>query len=142
VRASADRKFEPVTAGGVRTYTKASTQANAMLALARFGRRGGFHDLVAVGPDRAIREGPVLAEAPYPDVLVARAVSDGAALDLVVRPGGAAGRFPLVVANLRPGARYLVTGATEPTIAADDSGTVRLEVDLDDRREVRLAPQG
>ncbi len=141
VQASADRKFEPVTTDGVRTYTKASTQANAMLALARFGRRGGFHDLVAVGPDDAIREGPVLAEAPYPDVLVARAVSDGAALDLVLRPGSARGRFPLVVANLRPHSRYAVSGATEASLVADESGRARLEVDLDDRRELRLAPQ-
>lgn len=141
VKESADRRFAPVIADGVRSYSKASTQANAMLAVGRFGRRGGFRDLVLRGPDAGTREGPVLTEAPYPDVLVARAVSDGAALDLVLRPGSGSGRFPLVVGRLRPETAYDVSGATAPTLVADSAGTARLDVDLDDRREVRLAPR-
>ncbi len=102
LKASADAKFEPTVEGGARRYAKASTQANAMLLLGRFGSRDGFRDLIVGGP-LASPDGPVLAEAPYPDVLVARATNDGGALDLVLRPGRAGGRFDLAVERLHPG---------------------------------------
>jgi len=140
IMASADEKFAPVVENGVRRYTKASTQANAMLAFGRFNRERGFADLVARGPSSATSTGPVLAEAPYPDVLVARATTDGAALDLVLRPGAGGGRQQLIAGRLRPGARYSVSGAVEPDIVAGEDGRASLTVDLDGRREVRVTP--
>ena len=50
LKASADAKFEPTVEGGARRYTKASTQANAMLLLGRFGSRDGFRDLIVGRP--------------------------------------------------------------------------------------------
>jgi hypothetical protein len=140
LQGSVDARFEPVVADGTRRYAKASTQANAMLLIGRCSRRNGFRDLVVTGPDPSGMAGPVLAAAPYPDVLVARAVSDGRALDLVLRPGGTGGRASLVVERLAPQATYRLAGCVADQVTADASGSARVDVDLSDRLEVRIAP--
>lgn len=140
LQASVDARFEPVVTDGTRRYAKASTQANAMLLLGRCSRRNGFHDLVVRGPDPGVLTGPVLAAAPYPDVLVARAVTDGRVLDLVLRPGGAGGRSSLVVERLVSHRAYRLTGCVTDEVEADANGSAHIEVDLDDRLEVRIAP--
>jgi len=86
------------------------------------------------------KTGPVLAQAAYPDVLVARAVTDGTALDLTLRPGNGGGRTVLGVERLVPRQGYFVTGAVDDTVTADDDGAALVTVDLDDRREVFLRP--
>jgi len=96
---------------------------------------------VAHGVPDAWRSGPVLAECAYPDVLVARAVTDGQALDLVLLPGAGAVRTPLAIERLVPGRTYAVTGATTGEVTADASGRAVVEVDLGARLEVRLAPR-
>ena len=68
-----DEKFEPTVNEGARRYAKASTQSNGTLAMARFGRQNGLHDMISHGVSRETLEGPVLSEAAYPEVLVARA---------------------------------------------------------------------
>ncbi len=141
LQAAVDERFEPQVVEGARRYAKASTQANAMLLLGRFSRAGGYRDLVTTRPASAIA-GPVLAEAPYPDVLVAKATNDGAALDLVLRSGGSGGRSVLALERLRPGARYPVAGAVADSLQADADGRARFEVDVADRVEVRVAPAG
>lgn len=141
LQAAVDERFEPTIVDGARRYAKASTQANAMLLLGRFSRAGGFRDLVNGRPGATgAGDGPVLAEAPYPDVLVAKATHDGAALDLVLRPGGAGGRCDLVLERLRPGASYAVRGAVDDALVADADGRARLAVDLDERIEVSVSP--
>ena len=50
---------------------------------ARAGRPNAMEDLVAVGIPERWRNGPLLDEVEYPQVLVARAVSDGRAIDAV-----------------------------------------------------------
>ena len=66
-----------------------SVMANLYANLGRFGRHSAVRDLLVFGAPEAWRQGPVLAEADYPDVLVARAVTDGSGLDLVLRPATA-----------------------------------------------------
>jgi hypothetical protein len=140
LQASVDERFAPTVVDGARRYAKASTQANAMLLLGRFSRADGFRDLVNGRAGASSDAGPVLAEAPYPDVLVAKATSDGSALDLVLRPGGPGGRHLLVLGRLRPGARYTVRGAVRDSLTGDGDGAARLEVDLGDRLEVAVTP--
>jgi hypothetical protein len=82
-----------------------------------------------------------LAEADYPDVLVARAVSDGHRLDLVLRPGSGAVRARLGLAGLVPDRTYDLRGAIEPTVVASSSGTAKFHVDLGDRLEVAAIPR-
>ncbi len=74
------------------------------------GRIGAFQDWVKMstqGPPPNVRNGPILEEASFPEVLVAKAYSqDGASLDLVLYPGKDAGVFRLGFKNLRPGEQY------------------------------------
>lgn len=129
---------EPVEANGALRHRGASVWTNCYAALGRFGRYSALRDLLAFGAPEQWRTGPVLAQAGYPDVLVARAVTDGHALDLVLRPGGGPVRTTLAIERLVPGREYAVTGAAESTVTADASGRALLTVDLGDRHEVRV----
>ena len=84
------------------------------------------------------RTGPVLEDAAYPDVLVAKAVTDGTALDLVLVPGDGAVRTTIVLGRLRTGTTYRVS--TGGTVTAGPDGRAMLEVDLADRLTLRIYP--
>lgn len=133
----ADRPVE--VQRGAERVAGASGLANSYLNLGRFGRPSGLRDLVAFGPPPSWRTGPVLEDAAYPDVLVAKAVTDGEALDLVLVPGDGAVRTTLALAQLRPAAAYLVSDGRR--LVADDDGRARLEVDLGSRMSLRIHPQ-
>jgi len=123
---------------GARRYADASPLVNLYGILGRFGRRSGLRDLMTAGAPQDWRTGPQLAEAAYPDVLVARAVTDGHALDLVLRPGGGPVRTTLAVQRLIPHRAYSVMGATTETVTADAHGRALVEVELTGRQEVRV----
>lgn len=123
---------------GVRRMKDASGLANLYATLGRFLRQDGLRDLVAHGVPHAWHTGPVLAECAYPEVLVAKAVTDGHALDLILLPGRGSVRTTLGVERLVPGRTYTVDGGLEPTVTADADGRAIVGVDLDGRREVRL----
>ena len=142
LEADVERQFEPITEAGVRRYAEASVMGNSAFLLAKASLPGSHFDRVNRGVSDAIASGPVLADARYPDVLVARAVSDGSALELVLRPGSGAGRQSLTVERLRPGASYALRGAVEDEAVASADGFASFAVDLYDRREVTLAPVG
>jgi hypothetical protein len=125
---------------GARWFRESSNFANGYWTFALLGRKQGFFDLVRTGCPPAWRQGPVLAGADYPDVLVARAVTDGTALDLVLRPGRGGGRRALRIEQLAPGRDYALTGAVAGNATAGADGVAVVEVDLDDRRAVRVAP--
>ena len=138
----AEAMLEPVTEHGVRRYAKASTLSNAALFGAQIGNPGTHRHRVVDGMPAAWRDGPVLDGCAYPQVLVARAVSDGADLQLVLHPGSPdAGRQPLALAQLVPGRAYRVSGAVEETIVAKKNGTATVHVDLHGRTELRLTPE-
>ncbi|WP_224387691.1 hypothetical protein [Pseudonocardia sp. ICBG1293] len=126
---------------GARRYADASPMVNFCAVLGRFGRRHALRDLLGHGGvPQGWRTGPRLADVAYPDVLVARAVTDGRALDLVLRPGAGPVRTVLAVDRLVPGAVHRVTGARTDEVVADGDGRALVEVDLGDRLEVRLYP--
>ncbi|MGQ0843508.1 MAG: linalool dehydratase/isomerase domain-containing protein [Sporichthyaceae bacterium] len=127
-----------IDADGARRYKGASVWTNSYATLGRFGRHSGLRDLLAFGVPGEWRSGPVLAEAGYPDVLVAKAVTDGRALDLVLRPGNGPVRTRLAVERLVPYRTYTVVGALTSTVNADAVGRAEFEVDLGDRLEVRV----
>ena len=126
--------------GGVRRYVGGSNDANAYAVLGQLMRTGDFRRSFAQGPSAETLRGPVLEDAAYPQVLVARAVSDGEGLDLVVYPGRDDGPQTIGLARLRPGADYTVSGATTDRIVASATGTADLTVMLRGRTAVRLAP--
>jgi hypothetical protein len=133
-----DVKFTPESKDGALRYN-GSVIANGMALLGRFGRSGGFRDMLDRGLPGAWREGPILAEAPYPAALVAKAVTDGTALDLVLQPGNGASRVTLGIARLAPGGRYTIDGGTD--LVAGSDGRADVQIDLAGRTEVRIAPR-
>ncbi|MBX7435118.1 hypothetical protein JDV09_23900 [Mycobacterium sp. Y57] len=135
-----DSDLEQERARGARRYRGVSNLVNAMYALARFSRTNGVADLIAGRIPEQWRTGPVLAEAAYPDVLVARALTDGSDLDLVLYPGTGPHRARLGIARLQPNRTHRVGGAVEPTVTADERGLGYVDVDLDARTAVSLAP--
>lgn len=90
-------------------------------------------------PASALRE-PLLADARYPDVLVARAFSRGDNLELVLYPGGAPGVRRLGLERLKPGRADRVRGAGERRLVADANRTARLDVPLSGRTALEIAP--
>jgi hypothetical protein len=136
-----EQHAETSSATGARRYAGASVFANLYANLGRFGRHSAVRDLLVFGAPEAWRRGPVLAEADYPDVLVARAVTDGSGLDLVLRPGQGPLRARLGLDGLVPDRTYDVRGAVEPTIVASATGTARFHVDLAGRHEVVVTPR-
>ena len=141
IERSLDERHPIARQAGARQYAGISTLANASFALARFTRPGGLRDLVLGAVPGAWRTGPLLAEAAYPDVLVARAETDGAALDLILRAGDGARRTTLALERLAPGRRYGVDGAVADELTAGPDGRALLDVDLDGRLEVRVRPR-
>jgi len=128
--------------GGILRYAKASNLSNAFAVRGRIARRDDFRNAVTQGPPAAVFKGPILAEAKYPDVLVARARSQGDDLDLVLYPGAQPGPQKVRFERLRPGGTYALTGASENAVRADENGAASIEVDLRGRTAVRVARQG
>ena len=127
--------------GGVRRYGVGSNLANALALQGALARTGDFRATVVDGPPKSVFTGPQLAEVRYPDVLVARAFSDGSALELVLYPGVSDTRQTLRIERLRPGERYAVEGATSSELVADQNGTASIEVNLSGRTPVTIAPR-
>ena len=125
---------------GVRRYMGGSNDANSYAVLGQLLRTGDFARSFAAGPSAGSLRGPVLDRASYPEVLVARAISDGTALDLVLHPGRGDGPQTVGLARLTPGARYAITGAAVSEIVASPEGTAEAVVVLRGRTEVRLSP--
>lgn len=126
--------------GGVLSYPGCSTWSHTFMLNMRIGRVNGLRDLVNEERPAAWRDGPYIEEAPYPGVLPARAVSDSAALEAVLYPGTGRGPVTIVLGGLRPGAGYHCEGALAETAAADAGGRLRVVVELDGRRELRVLP--
>ena len=95
--------------------------------------------MVNQGLPEAWAKGPVLAEAQYPQVIVARAVSDGAALNLVLYPGAEPGIAALGLGRLVPGRSYRSVQSGVQFKAGPD-GRHNLAVKLDGRTEVDIVP--
>jgi hypothetical protein len=124
---------------GVYRVPGGSNISNADVVSGKLIRTGDFRRSFVEGPPECVFEGPVLAEAIYPDVLVARAFSDGANLDLVLYPGqqnDGNNTHTIGFGRLKPGRSYVVTGA-EPIRAGND-GTASLEVTLSGRTPITL----
>jgi hypothetical protein len=132
-----DKDFGRVERDGAVGYAKASNVNNATIATGRIVRREDIRNMVLYGPPAATQAGPLLAEVPYPDVLVAKAFSpDGKRLDLVLQAAG--GSHTLRLERLVAGQLYTVTGG-EP-FTADARGCASMECWIDGRVSVSIAP--
>ena len=126
--------------GGVLRYSKGSNLSNAMAMRARIHRRDDFRRTIAEGPPSASLCGPLLTDAKYPDVLVARAFSNGDDLDLVLYPGSQNARQDIRLERLRPGTNYVMRNGSEHAFSADNNGAVSLSVELHGRTPIHIVP--
>ncbi len=139
-RESLDQECGRIMTGGVLRYANGSNLANVMAVRARIHRRDDFRNAVIKGPSEEALRGPVLADARYPDVLVARARSSGDDLDLVLYPGTDQVSQSLRIERLNPGRRYLVRNGREENVTADNAGAVSILVDLHGRTRIQILP--
>jgi hypothetical protein len=118
-------------------YAKMSCLANATIATDRMLEVDSWRTAVNVPTDPRILSGPTLADAGFPDVLVAAARSDGADLTCVLS-AATPGEYVLRFERLRPGARYRLSTGTE--VLADPTGVASAPVSIGARTEIRLIP--
>jgi hypothetical protein len=137
---SMDQDCGRTAANGVLSYTKGSCLANVWGVEGRLMRTGDFRNSFTKGPPASALAGPMLEQAKYPDVLVAKAFSDGTNLELVMYPGIADGPQDIGIERLRPGQQYALSGNAAEHIVADASGRVRIKVHLSGRTRVFLEP--
>ncbi len=142
VAADFERLYSVQRCNGARVFDKVSGWGNASYALARFTRPNALRDLVLGNVPDAWKQGPLLDQVAYPDVLVAKAVTDGEGLELVLYPGAGATHTRLALAQLKPGARYHSSGTLQEAFQADEAGRARVEVRLTGRTEVVVRPIG
>jgi hypothetical protein len=126
--------------GGVLRYSKGSNLSNAMAMRARIHRRDDFRRTIAEGPPEASLRGPILTDAKYPDVRVARAFSNSDDLELVLYPGAKPGPQEIRIERLRPGAKYAMRHGSEHAFTADHNGTASLSVELHGRTPIHIVP--
>jgi hypothetical protein len=84
--------------------------------------------------------GPHLAEADYPEILVAAARRNGETLRLVLHPGGASAIRPIAISGLKPGRHYRTGLADQSFARADGTGRAVVAVPLHGRTELRIVP--
>ena len=126
---------------GVLCYTKASNLANVWSVEGKLMGKGDFRASFVEGPPPSVATGPVLADASYPEVLVARAFSGGDDLDLVLVPGAGDGPQTITLGRLRPGGRYELRGPRETVpFEAGADGTASHRIDLRGRTALRVVP--
>ncbi|HEX7760040.1 MAG TPA: hypothetical protein VF459_11080 [Caulobacteraceae bacterium] len=139
-RGSLDRFGGRAEDGGVLRFEHMSNLSNVSAAFGRFRRRGDFRTAVTEGPPASVFTGPLLSEAAYPEVLVAKAFSTGEDLDLVLYNGAAPGPQTIGLERLRPGRAYRTIGDVTAEFRADGEGRASLAPRLDGRTRFRIIP--
>jgi hypothetical protein len=117
-----------------------SNSARALISQALIAGRDDWRNAIVAGPAETSKSGPLLEAVPYPEVLVAKAVSSGSDLELVLYPGRECDSVGIDISRLIPGQCYQITGSTVSEAVADAEGKARLQVQLRGRTEVRIHP--
>lgn len=135
ILAALDEYCPSVLQTDVRHRPRSSLWAHGAEIMARTGRKNGFADLIAGKHNIA---GISIAEAPYPDVLVAQARAGTNWLHAVFYPGGSVTRAPIKIAGLVPLKTYRVLQRGDAKIVADQQGCVMLNLQMSGRTELRI----
>ena len=135
-----EEHLQAVVSGGVMHYPKEGLPVHAKLIMGRVATTNSQYDLVNQGSDERWLNGPLLTDATYPKVQVAKAVSDGTNLELVLYPENEPDTQEIELSQLEPDKQYRVTGSArnEQSVFADAQGKARLSVDLDGRTALRF----
>ena len=106
------------------------------------GRKGGWLDMITKGLPEAWVTGPQVELVPYPAVMVTRAVTDGSALDVVLRPANGGGRHPVELSQPRPAPRTGSRAGPPRRLSPTRGARATVAVDLGGRHEPRVVPVG
>jgi len=135
----AEEYMDRVDDKNVIAYKNASVIGNAQLAYARYAQKNDWYNMIHNGPGDTAFTGPLLTECRYPNVLVARAMSEGDDLDLVLYNGLETGTETIGIERLKPEQEYMVEG-TDIHFASDSSGKANLNIHLDGRTKCHIVP--
>jgi hypothetical protein len=120
-------------------YQYASVNAMASLATARWSRKDDWYDTILKGPSATAFTGSVLEECSYPEVLVAKAISHGEDLALVLYNGTDRKQQKLNLGRLRKNGGYRIEEIGQ-RFSADGEGAAELLVNLDGRTPLTIVP--
>jgi hypothetical protein len=128
---------------GTTSYPRAATVTHALMAMGRLLRRGDLRTLHRDGPPGSCMRGPLLENASYPQVLVAKAWSHrGSDLELVLEPGTGEPVQRLGLSRLQPCATYVVRSSDgERSVDADAQGRATIELALRGRTRLVIEPR-
>ena len=131
-----------VVSDGVMHYPGETVWVHAQMIMGRVATTNCQYDLANKGSDERWLNGPLLTDATYPKVQVAKAVSDGAHLELVLYPENEPDTQEIELSQLEANRQYRVTGNSpnEQVLSADTQGKARLSVHLDGRTALRIEP--
>ncbi|MDR3210023.1 MAG: hypothetical protein LBT36_05320 [Oscillospiraceae bacterium] len=107
------------------------------LAFGRLLKKGYWEDVILRGMPETSKTGPLLADCAFPDVIPAKAASNGDDLDLVLYNGGEPGDQELKLSRLTPNTKYTVNGGM--AFDSDAAGAAAITVNLDGRTPVYIA---
>ena len=140
---AASRSMERACSTGERFPHKplqAGVQTIAMMLFTRWGRPLSLGALNLRGYEAPL--GPILANAPWPEVIVTKARSDdGESLSLVIEPFRGSGSFRFALQALRPRQAYRVAGTgLDTNLTADAQGCAEFDLVVEARVELTVAP--
>ncbi|RXR30850.1 hypothetical protein [Sphingobium fluviale] len=122
---------------GVVHRENTSLWAHALELVARCNRADGLRELTT---RRCEPGGPYLSSAPYPDVVVARAVQRDRGLDLTLDPGRPEASPLLEFGGLLPERHYRTGMSEHPFLRSDSQGRGLLRIAPAERTRITLDP--
>lgn len=109
----------------------------ANFAIGRLIKQGDWKDLFLRGPEKTAFTGPLLTDCKFPEVLVAKAMSHGDDLDMVLYNGEDAGEQDITIEQLEPNGYYLEDNSGL-SFRADETGKAILRIMLSGRTPVHI----
>jgi len=114
-----------------------STNLQGCALKARISQYQDWTTMMQVGPAESTKIGPLLADAPFPEVLIAKAYShDGQGMDLIVYDGKKPGTFELGFERLVSSKKYAV--GENATMTADKNGKATVKVTVSGRTDLSV----
>ncbi|RSL53241.1 hypothetical protein CEP54_010523 [Fusarium duplospermum] len=107
--------------------------------MARLVKQRDLANATLYGPSDEALSGPILEDAPFPEVLVAKAYSeDGKKLDLILYNGKEPSSFKLGFERLVTGKQYSLS--TGGSVTANSAGKASAEFKINGRTQIILQP--
>ncbi|MCB1474590.1 MAG: hypothetical protein H6883_02185 [Rhodobiaceae bacterium] len=116
---------------------RASLWAHALELIARCNHANGLRNLTT---RRDTGAGPQLMIAPYPEIVIRRAISRGDILDILIEPGRPDVSSVLEFGDMKPQRLYRTGLPAQPFIKSDRLGRARLRIALVKPTRIALEP--